>query len=301
MGIDAYVWQATYFIFIERKEKRPHIMIEQPKTYIGRDLDTIFFRPIAHELGEKLGVRVMLNMPTPTVVTFWKQNESRNLADKYSVSLEFGRTKHELSTPADEYFNEVMEKAERPYDDFDSISIEQAECELLQKSLTTKIKHDFWSRVIEKLDEYDPETWQYAHKEEDKSIVTIFECLYSYTQEQTNILSFSKEDLGLFVSSDVYKQYELYLDNFVEFWRACIMSKELAFRGIRLYDIGKTEQPIAILTPKKNLVLALNIQDFPGCEVRMWYNPDDVKNRQRAVFAMEGRWVCSELVCFTKI
>ena len=33
-----------------------------------------------------------------------------------------------------------------------------------------------------------------------------------------------------------------------------------------------------------NLVLAVNTSDFPGNEVRMWYNPDLMENRQRAVF-----------------
>ena len=31
-------------------------------------------------------------------------------------------------------------------------------------------------------------------------------------------------------------------------------------------------------------MLAVNTADFPGNEVRMWYNPDEMENRQRAVF-----------------
>ena len=31
-------------------------------------------------------------------------------------------------------------------------------------------------------------------------------------------------------------------------------------------------------------MLAVNTADMPGNEVRMWYNPDEMENRQRAVF-----------------
>jgi hypothetical protein len=39
-----------------------------------------------------------------------------------------------------------------------------------------------------------------------------------------------------------------------------------------------------ILTDRRNFVLALNTADMPENEVRMWYNPDEMENRQRAVF-----------------
>lgn len=39
-----------------------------------------------------------------------------------------------------------------------------------------------------------------------------------------------------------------------------------------------------MLTDRLNLVLAVNTADMPGNEVRMWYNPDEMENRQRAVF-----------------
>lgn len=46
--------------------------------------------------------------------------------------------------------------------------------------------------------------------------------------------------------------------------------------------IGK--QSICLLTDRRNLVLAVNTADYPGSEVRMWYNPDAMENRQRAIF-----------------
>ena len=36
-----------------------------------------------------------------------------------------------------------------------------------------------------------------------------------------------------------------------------------------------------------------NTADMPGNEVRMWYNPDEMENRQRAVF-MAGTQILDE-------
>ena len=44
-------------------------------------------------------------------------------------------------------------------------------------------------------------------------------------------------------------------------------------------------QSFCLLTDRRNLVLAVNTADTPGNEVRMWYNPDEMENRQRAVFS----------------
>jgi len=44
-------------------------------------------------------------------------------------------------------------------------------------------------------------------------------------------------------------------------------------------------------------VMAVNTADTPGSEVRMWYNPDEMENRQRAVFAIGCEILDEELVC----
>lgn len=41
--------------------------IENPKTYTGRDLETIFFRPmLTGPDAAALGIKIMYNMPVPT-------------------------------------------------------------------------------------------------------------------------------------------------------------------------------------------------------------------------------------------
>ena len=54
-----------------------------------------------------------------------------------------------------------------------------------------------------------------------------------------------------------------------------------------------------ILTDKRNLALAVNTNDFPGTEVRMWYNPDLMENRQRAIFMAGADYLLPELVSYS--
>jgi hypothetical protein len=51
-----------------------------------------------------------------------------------------------------------------------------------------------------------------------------------------------------------------------------------------------------MLTDKRNLALAVNTSDYPGSEVRMWYNPDEMENRQRATFMAGCEILDEELV-----
>ena len=53
-----------------------------------------------------------------------------------------------------------------------------------------------------------------------------------------------------------------------------------------------------LLTDRRNLVLAVNTSDFPGNEIRMWYNPDLMENRQRAVFMAGCEVLDEKLVSF---
>jgi hypothetical protein len=44
-------------------------IIQEPKHYTGRDLETIFFRPmITGDNAENLGIRTIYNMPMPTTI-----------------------------------------------------------------------------------------------------------------------------------------------------------------------------------------------------------------------------------------
>lgn len=71
--------------------------------------------------------------------------------------------------------------------------------------------------------------------------------------------------------------------------------RTLAYHGIPVVDVrlgsylGATSfrQSFVMLTDRRNLVLAVNTADMPGNEVRMWYNPDEMENRQQC--GLHGR------------
>ena len=98
--------------------------------------------------------------------------------------------------------------------------------------------------------------------------------------------------------------YEKYLDSKgvdAAYTDAVNGRQGLAYHGIPIVDVrlgsylGATafHQSFGMLTDRRNLVLAVNTADMPGNEVRMWYNPDEMENRQRAVF-MAGTQILDE-------
>ena len=55
-------------------------IIVNPKNYTGHELETIFFRPLlTGPSAESLGIRILYNMPMPTVVQMW--DHSNNVLD----------------------------------------------------------------------------------------------------------------------------------------------------------------------------------------------------------------------------
>ena len=115
-------------------------------------------------------------------------------------------------------------------------------------------------------------------------------------------------NLVYLVTSDIYAKYEEELDNVV--LESAYLAKQngrdgLSFRGIPVIDIQVSEylkqcadmpQSFALLTDRRNLAMAVNTADFPGTEIRMWYNPDQMENRQRAVFMAGCDYLLPEMV-----
>ncbi len=114
--------------------------------------------------------------------------------------------------------------------------------------------------------------------------------------------------LVFFVTTDVRDAYEESLeaaDNEAAYHLRQTGPGSLMFKGIpvvdmklnsylpRCYDLGVS---FILLTDRRNLALALNTGDFPGSEVRMWYNPDLMENRQRAIFMAGCDYLLPELV-----
>ena len=118
-------------------------LIENPKTYTGRDLETIFFRPMFKgENAEQLGIRVLYNMPVPTSVQMWSPRTNilqgyssgwsgGDPAERVQKSINMHKIKAELSFSASEYFQQVYElilgRADVNFDDLTGTELEQAE------------------------------------------------------------------------------------------------------------------------------------------------------------------------------
>jgi multimeric flavodoxin WrbA len=114
-------------------------------------------------------------------------------------------------------------------------------------------------------------------------------------------------NVAFFVSPWIYSIYEAYLDgNFGSAAYQDTMNgrKQLVYHGFPVIEVnvepGITDSSLSkdfiIFTDRRNLVMAVNTADSPGSEVRMWYNPDEMENRQRAVFAIGCEILDEELL-----
>ena len=142
-----------------------------------------------------------------------------------------------------------------------------------------------------------------------EKIVAILDDLWQNADERIKDRK-AEGQLAFFVTSDLYHLYEKYLDSFANTEAAYIGRTEgrpvLTYHGIPVVDLHLSSylrdttyaQSFCLLTDRRNLVLAVNTSDFPGNEIRMWYNPDLMENRQRAVFMAGCEVLDEKLVSF---
>ncbi len=313
--------------------------LENAKQYTGTELEQIFFRPmLTGPSAVDLGVRVLYNMPVPTTVQLWKGQN--NILHKYDSTgwdggqhtvktqkvIDMKRVKAELGFAAADYFSMVYEKItsspEVNMDDLTGTQLEQAETALFKKTLAENIRATMWigdSRATSGFNTFDgflktikqgvneesiySTTYTEAELTDPASSIKIFDKLWLMAPGAVQD-SKSEGRLAFFVTSDIYRLYEKYLDQKgveAAYSGETNGRQGLAYHGIPIIDVhlggylGSTsfDKSFAFLTDRRNLVLAVNTADFPGNEVRMWYNPDEMENRQRAVF-MAG---CAILDC----
>lgn len=322
-------------------------LIENPKTYAGRELETIFFRPLLTGPDAiDLGIKVMYNMPVPTTLNFWRRSgdilqkygtggwSGGAAASKYQKTIDMQKVKAEIGYSASDYFSMVYEqivgRSDVNLDDLSGTELEQAETELFRQAIAESIRATMWLGDTERengtLATFDG-LLKSIHA--DRSRMTQF----SYTAEEFDQAGFAEDllrdvlanapeelralksegNLAFFCTSDVYAAYENTLDSAL--LDAAYEAKQqgrptLSMRGIPVIDLqlGKYLRQVqdlpssfVILTDRRNLALAVNTSDFPGTEVRMWYNPDQMENRQRAVFMAGCDYLLHELISYAYI
>jgi len=284
--------------------------LENAKQYTGSDLENIFFRPILSgpSAGE-LGVRVLYNMPVPTTIQLWEGQ--RNVLQKYTAAgwsggsaanklqktIALSRVKAELGFSAADYFSLVYEKiaarADVNMDDLTGSELEQAETSLFKQAIAEGIRATMWVGDTTAASGFNT-VYEAADFTNPEKIVAILDDLWQNADERIKDRK-AEGQLAFFVTSDLYYAYEKYLDSKgadAAYAESTNGRQGLAYHGIPLVDVRlgayladtSLHKSFCLLTDRRNLVLAVNTSDFPGNEVRMWYNPDLMENRQRAVF-----------------
>ncbi len=316
-------------------------IIENPKTYEGRELETIFFRPmLTGPDALSLGVRMMYNMPVPTTLSLWrgaenvlkpykKGFEGGELAKKYQKKIELEKVKCEIGMSAEDYFGMIYEQITNSpdvnLDDLTGTQLEAAETLLFRQAIAESIRRTMWLGDTSRASGYNTfngflkvisadTTGDEAIKRIDITDMsdpdageTVLKNLWSAASPMLRALK-ADGDLVYLVTSDVYNNYEDSLrGRFLESAFAALQNgrQTLSYNGIRVIDVALTgvleqytdmPQSFALLTDRRNLALAVNTRDFPGTQVRMWYNPDEMENRQRAIFMAGCDYLMPELM-----
>ena len=303
-------------------------LIEKPKTYTGRDLETIFFRPMfAGQNAEQLGIRVMYNMPVPTTIQMWSPNSDvlkayssgwtgGDSASRVQKSIEMSKLKAEVGFSASDYFQSVYElitgRADVNLDDLTGSELEQAETEMFRAAIAESLRVMMWigdksAAAYNTMDGILTRATRYSAASSDVSkftgvsgtvtadnVIDLLKGMWTMARPELKALR-GEGNLTYFVTTDIYDAYEEYLDNHAAdgaYVDLVSGHRELSYHGIKIVDMGITQYitksgdapSYCLLTDRRNLVLAVNTSDYPGSEVRMWYNPDAMENRQRAVF-----------------
>ena len=237
------------------------------------------------------------------------------------------KLKAESAYSAEDYFSTIYEMIATSADvnlgDLTGTDLEKAETELFRRSLAESIYATTWfgdeegdisnytefngflRRCITSCEDNgaDVPISVYGDKAEVE-IEQLFREAWESAGDKIRSL-ISEGNLAFFVSSDVYDAYQFHLDD-IGLTSAYAESTNgrlpLNYHGIPLVEVpsnGYTTygaKSFCILTDRRNLVLALNTADSPEKEVRMWYNPDEMENRQRAVFLAGTAVVNPDLV-----
>ena len=315
-------------------------LIENPKTYTGRDLETIFFRPMLKgDDATALGIRILYNMPVPTTIQMWSPQSDilqeyspgwsgGNQAERKQKRIELTKVKAEVGFAAADYFNQVYElitsRSDINLDDLSGSELEQAETEMFRAAIAESLRVMMWignvdaakfnrfNGFITTIDNYAasgdvPIVEFESTTPSAENIISILQGLWDAAPARLKSLK-ADGNLAYFVTSDIYEAYEQYLDSFgadAAYTDLTTGRRELSYHGIKLIDMGISHylpnmegntSTLCILTDRRNLALAVNTADYPGSEIRMWYNPDEMENRQRAIFMAGCEVLDEELV-----
>ncbi len=250
-------------------------------------------------------------------------------ANKLQKTINLSRVKAEMSFSAADYFSLVFEqiaaRSDVNMDDLTGTELEVAETEIFRKSIAESIRATMWigdtekngsyctfdgflKTIIEYIDDVRCPTKVLTEDDmaDPATAIKCFKETWDLSFEKLKSLK-SEGQLVYFVTSSIYDLYQDYLDaqGVESSYHDTINGRPaLMYRGIPVVDANidyylntsDIMQNYCILTDRRNLVMAVNTNDFPGSEIRMWYNPDEMENRQRATFMIGCDVIDHELV-----
>ena len=245
----------------------------------------------------------------------WSGGET---AHRYQKTIQLSRVKAELGFSAADYFAQVYEliaaRADVNMEDLTGTELEQAETTLFKQAVAEGIRATMWmgdsageaglntfdgflkalTAFAASEEEEDIHTFSYTSSElaAPEDAVELFDRLWNEADCRLQDLK-AEGQLAFFATSDICHLYEKYLDSKgadASYIDTVNGRRTLAYHGIPVVDVrlgayladSTYPKSFCLLTDRRNLVLAVNTADFPGTEIRMWYNPDLMENRQRA-------------------
>lgn len=253
-------------------------------------------------------------------------------ADRFQKTIELAKVKAEMSYAASDYFSMVYEiivgQADVNLADLSGTELEVAETELFKRAIAESIRATMWLGNVERTSAFNTFNGFLKRIIDDSSTTAsdtaILKLALSsmatagnaekmleviYAKASPELLSMKGEgQLVFFVTRDVYENYESsLLSGNLDSVRAAKINgiDTLYYRGIPVVNIAIdqymaqcTDLPksLAILTDRRNLAMAVNTSDFPGSQIAMWYNPDELENRQRAIFMAGCDYLMPELI-----
>ncbi len=238
---------------------------------------------------------------------------------KVQKTVAMKRVKAEMGFSAADYYSLIFEdlatQAEVNLDDLTGTQLEASETELFRKSIAESIRATMWvgdtTRTSGGYSTFDgfitkvnsavaaktitPIAYTDTNIADAAYALTLFDALWEGADERVKDAK-GEGQLAYFVTSDIYNLYEKALDAAgvdASYTDTINGRTGLMYHGIPVIDLRigsylselSLDESFAILTDRRNFVMVVNTADFPGTEIRMWYNPDEMENRQRAVFA----------------
>ena len=258
--------------------------------------------------------------------TFTSGWQGSTANDYRETEIKMVKLKAENSYSAESYFSTIYEMLTNSgsvnLGDLTGTDLEKAETELFRRAIAEGVYGTMWfgdeegeisdftsfrgfiGRMIDLYNSGKCSSITLFDDRVETSIDAIFNEVWGQAQDSLRAIA-ADGQLAFFVSSDIYDAYHFWLDgqgltNVVA--EPGNPRPALLYHGIPVVEVPSHKYnrcragSFCILTDRRNLILALNTADSPEKEIRMWYNPDEMENRQRVVFLAGTAIADSELV-----